>query len=49
MFTVMAHDDLVVDYEVVFEGTLEECREYIAGDEFGETMFIEAEDGSVIE
>ena len=42
MFTVYAHDDLVVDYVVVFEGTEAECEAFVAEEEkfFGE-LYIE--------
>lgn len=50
MFTVMMHDDMVVDEMVVFEGTLEECQQYVADDEWSEELYIVAEDGfSVVE
>ena len=45
MFTVYAHDDLVCDSVVVFEGTLEECIEYVDGDEEFEVV---AEDGFTV-
>lgn len=48
MFTVMTHDDMVVDEMVVFEGTLQECREYIADDECGDELYIVAEDGYTV-
>lgn len=48
MFTVMMHDDLVVDEMGVFEGTLEECRQYIADDEWDDELYIVAEDGFTV-
>ena len=48
MFTVMMHDDLVVDEVVVFEGTLAECQQYVADDEWGDELYIVAEDGFTV-
>ena len=48
MFTVCAYDDMVVDEVVVFEGTLEECRQYIANDEWSDELYIVAEDGFTV-
>jgi hypothetical protein len=44
MYTVYAYDDMVCDAVVVFEGSLEECREYVADDEFDEFEIV-APDG----
>ena len=48
MFTVMMHDDMIVDEMVVFEGNLEECRQYVADDEWSEELYIVAEDGFTV-
>ena len=48
MFTVYTHDDLVVDEVVVFEGSLEECQQYVADDEWGDELYIVAEDGFTV-
>ncbi len=45
MYTVYAYDDMVCDYEVVFEGTLEECRDYVQGDDECDDYIITAPDG----
>lgn len=47
MFTVHAFDEFVFDDVVVFEGSLEECRDYVAGGE-DEGLYIEAEDGFTV-
>ena len=44
MYIVYAYDDMVCDAVVVFEGSLEECREYVADDEFDEFEIV-APDG----
>lgn len=44
MFAVYVFDEMVMDDVVVFEGSLEECRNYVAGDE-DESLYIVAEDG----
>ena len=44
MYTVYAYDDMVCDAVAVFEGSLEECREYVADDEFDEFEIV-APDG----
>lgn len=33
MFAVMVFDELIMDYMVVFEGSLEECEEFALEDE----------------
>jgi hypothetical protein len=48
MFTVMMHDDLVVDTVAVFEGTLTECQQYVADDEWSDELYIVAEDGFTV-
>lgn len=45
MYTVSAYDDMVCDYEVVFEGTLNECRDYVQGDDECDDYIITAPDG----
>ena len=48
MFTVMMHDDMVVDEVAVFKGTLKECQQYIANDEWSDEFYIVAEDGYTV-
>lgn len=48
MFTVWTHDDAVVDEVMVFEGTLEECRAYVADDEWGDELYIVEPDGFTV-
>lgn len=48
MFTVMMHDDMVVDEVAVFEGTLTECQQYVADDEWDDELYIVAEDGFTV-
>lgn len=43
MFAVYVFDEMVMDDVMVFEGGLEECRAYVAGDE--DDLYIVAEDG----
>ena len=45
MYTVSAYDDMVCDEVVVFEGTLEKCREYVQGAEENDDFIITAPDG----
>lgn len=44
MFAVYVFDEMVMDDVAVFEGSLEECNDYVAGDE-DEGLYIVAEDG----
>ena len=48
MFTVYTHDDMVVDEMVLFQGSLEECQQYVAEDEWGDELYIVAEDGFTV-
>ena len=47
MYTVWMADDLCCDEICVFSGTLAECLEYIADDEFDE-MYITEPDGITV-
>ena len=50
MYMVWIVDEWVCDDVVVFEGSLEECREVVAeGRAIGEDPYITARDGSFVE
>jgi len=48
MYSVWTLDGLWLDDVMVFEGTLEECKAYVAEDEFDEELYILEPDGFTV-
>ena len=48
MYTVYMFDEVVVDDVIVFQGTLEECQEFVAEDAYPEELYIVEPDGFTV-
>ncbi len=48
MYSVFMYDEMTMDDVVVFEGTLIECKTYIAEDDYPEELYIVEPDGFTV-
>ena len=48
MFTVYTYDDATFDGMVVFTGSLDACKTFIANDDFADDLYIVAPDGFTV-
>ena len=48
MFTVYTYDDATFDGMVVFTGSFDACKAFIANDDFADDLYIVAPDGFTV-